>query len=341
MATNKTRPSRAPVAKAMTRIIVYYAVLFTAGMLLWQYLPHADTLVRESFDLLSGAGTPVALSPGTSTAHGEGNLALTVALAMIAAILLSVPVAWVYVLTRAKRGYQQSVVHLLIVLPLVVSGIVVLVQYSLALAFSLAGIVAAVRFRNTLDDSKDAVYVFLATAIGLSAAVNVPVAAVISVLFNLTVLTLWYLDFAHAPIELDGALAEKRLKRARQLARTGTFVARIDDEVFRNMTRDQLEGVAERAWKRAHETPGTAPEEPEETRVRIQTTNLESMRRALEPRLENQVKSWRYKGAVPGSNGWQVAEYAVHIKKKSSPEELLALVRAAGAPHITDAELVK
>jgi hypothetical protein len=229
----------------------------------------------------------------------------------------------------------------LIVLPLVVSGIVVLVQYSLALAFSLAGIVAAVRFRNTLDDSKDAVYVFLATAIGLSAAVNVPVAAVISVLFNLTVLTLWYLDFAHAPIELDGALAEKRLKRARQLARTGTFVARIDDEVFRNMTRDQLEGVAERAWKRAHETPGAPVDEPSETRVRIQTTNLESMRHALEPRLENQVKSWRYNGAVPGSNGWQVAEYAVHIKKKSSPEELLALVRAAGAPHITDAELVK
>ena len=44
------------------------------------------------------------------------------------------------------------------------------------------------RFRNTLDDSKDAVYVFLATGVGLAAAVDIPVATVISVLFNVTVL---------------------------------------------------------------------------------------------------------------------------------------------------------
>ena len=48
---------------------------------------------------------------------------LTVGVAMLAAVLLSVPVAWVYLLTRAKRGYQQSVVQLLIVLPTVVAGI--------------------------------------------------------------------------------------------------------------------------------------------------------------------------------------------------------------------------
>ena len=183
----------------------------------------------HSFDLLSGTAAPT-LSK-TACAVGEVNLSLTVA-GMVSSILLSVPVAWVYVLTRAKRGFQQSVVHLLIVLPLVVSGIVVLVQYSLALAFSLAGIVAAVRFRNTLDDSKDAVYVFLATAIGLSAAVNVPVAAVISILFNATVVTLWYTDFAHSPMELEGAIADKRLRRARQLARTGTFVARSTTKCF-------------------------------------------------------------------------------------------------------------
>ena len=51
---------------------------------------------------------------------------------------------------------------------------------------------------------------------------------------------------------LEGEIAEKRLERARELARTGTFVARIDDEVFKNMSREQLEGVAERAWRRAH-----------------------------------------------------------------------------------------
>jgi hypothetical protein len=67
------------------------------------------------------------------------------------------------------------------------------------------GIVAAVRFRNTLDDSKDAVYVFLATAIGLASAVNLPVAAVISIGFNALALVMYYTDFGSAPVELDGA----------------------------------------------------------------------------------------------------------------------------------------
>jgi Domain of unknown function (DUF4956) len=341
MATDTPRPRRAPLARALTKVVVYYGVLIVVGFLIWDFLPRAGGFA-ESFDLLSGTAAPPDASSQASHQHvGELNLALTVALAMISAILLAIPIAWVYVLTRAKRGYQQSVVHLLIVLPLVVSGIVVLVQYSLALAFSLAGIVAAVRFRNTLDDSKDAVYVFLATAIGLSAAVNVPVAAVISMLFNVTVMTLWYTDFAHSPLELEGAIADKRLKRARQLARTGTFVARIDDEVFRNMNREQLEGVAERAWRRANETPGEpALEGDGETRVRVRTQDLAAMRRCLEPRLEGHVKTWRLTSLAPKPDGSEVAEYIVQMKKRTTPEDLLSLVRAAGAPHITEAELI-
>jgi hypothetical protein len=257
---------------------------------------------------------------------------------MLASVLLALPVAWVYLVTRAKRGYQQSVVQLLIVLPAVVSGIVLLVKYSLALAFSLAGIVAAVRFRNTLDDSKDAVYVFLATAIGLSAAVNLPVAAVLSIGFNITVLVLWYTDFGSAPMELEGRIADRRLRRARQLARTGTFVARIDDEVLSDMTREQLEGVAERAWRRAHgaeddSSPAT------EVRLRIHTRDVDAMRRAVEPKLMEHAKLWRA-GAVSSRNGIDVAEYMVQLRKKSRPDDLVALVRAAGSGGVLDAEVL-
>src|SRR2546423_7159843 len=310
MATDIPRARSAPVAKALIKVVVYYAILIGVGFLVWDALPRTGGFVHQSFDLLSGTAAP---SDGSAkAAHigvGEVNLALTVALAMISAILLSIPIAWVYLLTRAKRGYQQSVVHLLIVLPLVVSGIVVLVQYSLSLAFSLAGIVAAVRFRNTLDASKDAVYVFLATAIGLAAAVNGPVAGVISVMFNLTVASLWYFDFAHSPVELGGSIAEKRLKRAKQLARTGTFVAQIDHEVFKNMTREQLEGVAARAWRRALDQPGAtmAGDGEGETRIRVRTNDVAAMRRNLEPRLEAHVKGWRLTGLAPKPDGSDAA----------------------------------
>ena len=64
------------------------------------------------------------------------------------------------------------------------------------------------------------------------------------------------------------------------------------------------------------------------------------MRRNLEPRLESHVKGWRLTLLAPKADGSEVAEYAVLMKKKSTPEDLLTLVRAAGAPHITEAELV-
>jgi hypothetical protein len=330
-----------PGTRVVVRAIVYYAVLITATTLVWRFLPRSTNQLPSSLDGLFGgggaAGGARAARAAQSVPLDEVSLSITVAVAMLAAVLLSLPVAWVYLLTRAKRGYQQSVVQLLIVLPTVVAGIVLLVKYSVTLAFSLAGIVAAVRFRNTLDDSKDAVYVFLATGIGLASAVNLPVAAVISIGFNALALVMYYTDFGSAPVELDGRIAEQRLKRARQLARTGTFVARIDDEVFRNMTREQLEGVAQRAWKRAQSDEGGP--EPEEVRVRLRTRDLNALRRAVDPRLTENAKTWRI-GAIRETDGVHTAEYHVQLKKKTTPDELVALIRASGSDQLLNVELI-
>ena len=325
-----------PATRVVARAIIYYAFLIAGITLAWRYLPRHSNEGSSSLESLFGGGS-TAKNATPAVALDEASLAITVGVAMLAAVLLALPVAWVYLLTRAKRGYQQSVVQLLIILPLVVSGIVLLVKYSITLAFSLAGIVAAVRFRNTLDDSKDAVYVFLATALGLAAAVNLPVAAVISIGFNATVLVLWYTDFGNAPVELDGRIAEQRLRRARQLARTGTFVARIDDEVLQNMTRDQLEGIAQRAWRRANLTQDDTTA-AEETCVRVRTRDLAALRRALEPRVTEHVKQWRM-GAVTSDDDVQSADFFVQLKKRSTPDDLVALLRALGADHIIDVEV--
>jgi hypothetical protein len=322
-----------PATRVVLRCVVYYLVLIGGATLAWPYLPRTGGLPTLSLDAMFGL--PAVTSKHTPVALDGLMLAGGVAIAMLASVLLALPVAWVYLVTRAKRGYQQSVVQLLVILPAVVAGIVLLVKYSLALAFSLAGIVAAVRFRNTLDDSKDAVYVFLATAIGLSSAVNLPVAAVLSIGFNLIVLLLWYTDFGSAPVELDGRIADRRLRRARQLARTGTFVARIDNELFGDMTREQLQGLAERAWRRAQ----TDEEGADERKLRVRTRDADAMRRAVEPRLSEHTKLWR-PGAVLDEDDAQVVEYVVQIRKKSSPDDLVALVRAAGSLAVLEAEVV-
>jgi hypothetical protein len=328
------------------RLALYYAVLIGLLVVAWRYVPHTELVARESLDALFGGGAGAAGTSRAAAAAAESPdqtmLGITVALAMVGSVLLALPVAWVYIRTRAKRGYQQSVVQTLIVLPVVVAGVVVLVKYSIALAFSLAGIVAAVRFRNTLDDSKDAVYVFLATAVGLAAAVDLPVALVISLLFNVVVLALWYTDFGRAPAHLDGRIAERKLQRAmEQMSRTGSFVARIDEQIFREMTAEQLSAVADRAWRRARRHNPEAPdtEGRRDALLRIRTRDVASSRDAIEPLLDEHLKHWRYGGVVHESDGTHVVEYAVALRKSKPAETVLERLRKDGAPHVIGAEL--
>ena len=86
---------------------------------------------------------------------------------------------------RNDEEYDQSLINTILVLPMVVTGIVIIVQNSLALAFSLAGIAGAVRFRNSLKSSGDALFILLAVAIGLSAGIGaVELAALLTIAFN-------------------------------------------------------------------------------------------------------------------------------------------------------------
>jgi hypothetical protein len=61
--------------------------------------------------------------------------------------ILTIPISWVYFITSRARRIDQSFLQTIIILPIVVTGIAMIVVNSLALAFSLAGVVAAVRFR--------------------------------------------------------------------------------------------------------------------------------------------------------------------------------------------------
>jgi hypothetical protein len=79
---------------------------------------------------------------------------------------------------------------------MVVTGIVIIVQNSLALAFALAGIAGAVRFRNSLKSSGDALFILTSVAIGLSAGIGaVELAAVISIALNYSFSILWLSEY--------------------------------------------------------------------------------------------------------------------------------------------------
>ncbi len=330
------------------RIVAYYAALLAGGALLWRVLPdglrHGAltafaplVLADEGLaSLLRGTVPPVAAAPRPQA------IALTVTGAALGAFLLALPVAWTYMLTRERKGYRQSTVHTLVLLPVVVAGVVVLVKTSLALAFSLAGIVAAVRFRNTLDDSKDATFLFLAVGVGLAAGVELDVALVLSLLFNAATLGLFYTDFARTPPAAEGERARRQLERAMAIAnRTSQFVARVDEEVLRTLAPAQLDALATRVRRRRDDVMADLPSVPEnefDGRLRIATTDADAARALVEGVLTSRVKRWALDG-IADNDGEQVLAYHVRWRKGTTPAAVCDAVRAEATPFVVRAEV--
>src|SRR5689334_12012479 len=188
-------------SKLLLEITAYYIViglvLFIA-IKLWpdlrSYLPvgGVEQLITQP------SKNPLEASEAVRAAHvaNLGQSIFWLVVAIVAAILVSLPVSWVYMAVRGGNEYDQSLVNTIIVLPMVVTGIVIIVQNSLALAFSLAGIAGAVRFRNSLKSSGDALFILLAVGIGLSAGIGaIELAAVISIAFNYCFTVLWITEY--------------------------------------------------------------------------------------------------------------------------------------------------
>jgi hypothetical protein len=118
------------------------------------------------------------------------------AVAIIGALITSLPVTWAYMSTRTAEEYDQSIISTILILPSVVTSIVVVVQHSLALAFALGGIAGAVRFKNSLKSSGDALYILLSVGIGLAAGIGaVELALVMSLAFNYCIVLLWVTEY--------------------------------------------------------------------------------------------------------------------------------------------------
>ena len=111
--------------------------------------------------------------------------AMSLFFAMFATLLLMLPVSWVYKSIHANSVYDHSIDPTTLVLPAVVAGIVTVVQHSLALAFSLAGIVAGVRFRRALSDTFDTLFILASIGVGIAAGIkSIEIAVILTIFFN-------------------------------------------------------------------------------------------------------------------------------------------------------------
>lgn len=90
-------------------------------------------------------------------------------LAMGVALVVGHIVAWVYIWTHMGLSYSRSFAASLVVLPMIVALMMTLLQENLAIAFGMLGILAVVRFRNVLKDTRDTVYIFITIVLGMAA----------------------------------------------------------------------------------------------------------------------------------------------------------------------------
>ena len=329
MATPKTRWWRQGRSGELPLLPLfsYYAVLAALAWLAVTNVPVFEHALLAPIDagatesIFRGADPRAAEAVAAEANEPAGiERALTTLIVAFGALLLTLPAAWVYMFTRRMR-YDPSLVQSVVILPLVVSGIVIVVKHSLALAFSLAGIVAVVRFRNTLKDPKDAVYVFLALGIGLAAGVQaLDVAFVMSIMFNVMVLLSWKFNVGsfYSGVSADRsvlAIGNPKLLMVRESEdreRVKTFVADAASDM------DKTDGV-----------------------LLVHSRDPEAAHRALEVSLSRLTSEWRVlEEGMEGRKGTKTLVAVVRLEKKVDPAEVLGELDERWAPHIAAAEFV-
>ena len=219
---------RDPRKALLAQLTVYYGVL---TLLVWQLLrwfpdfaaylySWEDRERNVPFDeVIETLGQIVyqALQPDAASA---------LFVSIIGALLLMLPVSWVYIGTRRRSGLDQSMIESLLMLPAVIAGVVVIVQDSLALAFSLAGIFAGIQFRSRLKFYADAHFIFAAIGVGLAAGIGaLHIAAVMSICFNYIAYLIWRVGYG-------AESAERHLRFATEEAREQA--TRRKDDIHRH-----------------------------------------------------------------------------------------------------------
>jgi hypothetical protein len=322
-AAKSGRSLRAPLAK----LLAYYAVSGLLFGVLVVYVPQAQRALVSPLPFsslvvgASAAPPAVPVEAVTTPAGLLGALAgrsLTLLLLLFSCVLPIAPVTGVYMLTKRLR-YDPSLVQSMILLPIVVAGILLVVQNSIAVAFGLVGIVAAVRFRNTLEDPKDAAYIFLALGVGLAAGVqSLDVAMGMSFVFNLVVLTLWRLDI--------GSIYRGRY------GRTGIFT----------MGRKQLwigqEFETSKALRKKLEEQ--AEEMDSDGILLVHSPAADAGRRVVEECLAEEARDWSLIDVIPRAEGISTLQYLVRLKRRSTPAELLAELDERSPVEVASAEYI-
>jgi hypothetical protein len=330
--------------RPVLRLVAYYIVVVGLTVALVYAFPVLDHLFTgERLEELTSA--PRVMQDGLSSDQFESptielparlELAIITVTILIGTLAMMLPVSWVYMSARQTRGFSQSIVQTLIILPLVVSAVVLIVRNSLALAFSLAGIVAGVQFRNRLKEARDAVFIFLAIAVGLAAGVQaLTIAFIVSVVFNFVVLLIWRYDFGRNVLEpsAGGAWAAPLKNLA---SKDGTVP---DRDLVLALTPEKVKALEER-FARVHQIMSNNGKKPRYDGVlSVTAATIVDAQPLVEEVLNETTKRWKLDEVVSNEGKPSELYYLVKIRKSVTREELLTELHSRAGSALTSADL--
>jgi len=332
-------------ASPVLRELAYFTALGLGVSVLFRLFPSLGALL----DAVLAAGSP---STGLGL-PGPGGLAAapvsTVAERALAAILVLVasllyvgPIAWIYMVTKRQEGYQKTFVQVLLLLPVVVAAVVQVVRSDLALAFALTGIVAAIRFRTTFRDLKNAVFAFAAIAIGLTSGTgHWELAAVLSVGFTLLSYVLWRINVGGVepaltlpagPMHLSEALVPGESQPSVAVG-SHSLIAKIDGAALRELA-PHAEALAH--WVRAD---ALKSRRKFDTLLLVYAAEEKLARAALDTMLDEYASRWRWIESFDGPDRSRVLMYLLRLKTDGDVGELLARLQCAEECPMRAAEL--
>jgi len=332
--------------RPVRRLIAYYIALTAIVGTLMYFFPVVDRVIGSAhLDAAAAGGNVLQDGLAQETVRGFDSdlsprleLALSTLIIMLGILVLMLPVSWVYMSTRISKGHNQQVAQTLIFLPLVVAGIVLIVQNSLALAFSLAGVVAAVRFRTTLRDARDVVFIFLAIAVGFAAGVQMLlVGAVISFIFNFVLILTWRYDFGRNVLEPTAASQWSDQLSELAERRGGGKVP--DRDLVLALDQKKALALAER-FDRVRKILGPSGKKPRFNAIlSITTEMLSEAQSKVSAALDDVAARWRLDEVVTNVGKPSELYYLVRVRKSTSKDDLLTAVRASAGDAITSAQV--
>ena len=295
------------------RLVAYFALLFF-------FIFQTSLLLRElgaNYDLQQFAKIKSIIDEAFTFSMGLDDLVYTV-FSLLLSFIFTLPIAWVYTFTKDEENFDPSLAQTIVVLAMVVTGVMVVISDELARAFSLAGVVAAVRFRNTLQDTKDAVYIFIAVAIGMGCGTRVyHITVWLSVIMSLTMYFLWKFKFGTTLRHAAKPLGKKDVQK---------IYAQTSGEAMLQIERGLEQQVRLLQWVHMRTDDEKGKKKPNAALI-IETSDAFTAIEQVDKVLDAYGGKWQLANITSETPGRSTLEYVGRLPKEMTPATLIGAIQ--------------